>query len=71
MLCGVDFDGRPVGVVGSAVDHVVARQLHEADPDVCLDVLHHVSYMDGTVGVDEGGGHKSLGFGHFFTTFFH
>ncbi len=53
LLRGVDLYGRTVGVVGPTVDHVVPSQLHEADPDVRLYVLHHVAYVHGAVGVDK------------------
>ena len=64
-LLGGDHDRRAVGVVradevhGALLSGVALHSL-EADPDVGLDVLHHVADVEGSVGVGQGGGDEQL-----------
>jgi hypothetical protein len=60
LLLRAQHDGRAVGVVGAAVDAVVAAHLLEAHPDVGLDVFHQVAQMDAAVGVGQGGGDEDF-----------
>lgn len=67
LALGAEHDRRTVGVVGADVDGLVATHLLEAHPHVRLDVLQHVSQVNGTVGVGEGAGNEDLAwFGHGF-----
>ncbi|MNC24643.1 hypothetical protein D3C75_727030 [compost metagenome] len=59
-LLGAQHDGRTVGVVGADVDALVAAQLLEADPHVCLDVLEHMAKVNGTIGIGQGAGDENL-----------
>ncbi|MCY1363797.1 hypothetical protein D9M69_505760 [compost metagenome] len=62
---GAQHDRRTVGVVSADVGRLVATHLLETHPDVGLDVLQHVTEVDGTVGVGQGAGDENLaGFGH-------
>ncbi len=66
---GSDHDRRAVRIVGADEMHFaflaalrIAFALHslEADPDVGLDVLHHVADMEGSIGVGQCGGDEQL-----------
>jgi hypothetical protein len=64
-LLGGDHDRGAVGIVGAdEVHHALVSTilLHslEADPDVGLDVFHHVADVEGGVGVGQGGGDEQL-----------
>ncbi len=68
-LLGGNHDGRAVGVVGAHEVHfarlaagTIRINLHslEADPDIGLDVFHHVADVEGCVSVGQGGGDEQL-----------
>jgi hypothetical protein len=64
-LLGGDHDRGAVGIVGADEVHhallpVVLLHSLEADPDVGLDVFHHVADVEGGVGVGQGGGDEQL-----------
>lgn len=60
-----DHDGRAVRVVRADEMHfarlaVIALHALETDPDVGLDVFHHVADVEGGVCVRQGGGDEQL-----------
>ncbi len=59
-LLGGNHDRRPVRIVGADEVHLVAPHALEADPDVGLDVLHHMADVERPVRIGQGGGDEEL-----------
>ena len=53
-LLRTQHDRRAMGVVGAAIDAVMAAHLLKAYPDVGLDVFDQMAQVDGAVGVGQG-----------------
>jgi hypothetical protein len=61
--CAFQHDRRAVGVVGTDKVDVMAAHSLVPYPDISLDMLQHVTEVDGAVGVRQGAGYQ-----YFFAT---
>ena len=59
-LLSGNHDRRAMGVVGTHEVHRVPSHALEPDPNIRLDVLHHVPHMKRGIGVGQGGGDEKL-----------
>ena len=57
-LLGGDHDRRAVRIVGADEVHKVTRHPLVPNPDIGLDVLHHVTDVHRSIGVGQGGGYE-------------
>src|SRR5215467_6064433 len=56
---GVDFDGRPMGIISAHIHHVPPRHFEKAHEDIGLDILDEMAQVNTSVGVGQSAGDEN------------
>ena len=56
----LEHDGRPMGVVSTYIDAIMAAHFLKTHPDIRLDIFHQVSDMDWAIGIGQGTGYQNF-----------
>src|SRR5215475_9652280 len=56
---GVDFNGRPMGIISAHIHHVLPRHFEKAHENIGLDIFDEMAQVNTSVGVGQSAGDQN------------